>query len=748
LGPAEASAYKYKAFISYSHRDEKWARWLHRALETYRVPRHLVGQQTSMGVIPVRPSPVFRDRDELPSATDLGAKLREALEGSACQIVICSPASAASHWVNEEILSFKRLGRAERIFALIVGGEPYASGMPGRESEECFPPALRYQLDLDGKLSDVPAEPIAADARPGKDGKSNAQIKLLAGMLGVGFDALRQRELQRRQRRLVMLTSAALTGMVVAIGLATSAVIARNEAQLQRERAEKEAETARKTSAFMVGLFKVADPSQARGQITAVELLQVGARRIDTELKGQPGVQATLMDTIGTVYTGLGLYNDAHTMLERALAQRRALAPVDPREIARSQVHLAQVLTEKAELEAAERLFNEAIAVLQGSASEFVSADELAAALAGLAEVYFRAGRYPEAEPLLARVYEIRRARLPPGDPAIADALEELGLNQFDQGNYERAEIYLRDALAMRRVSLGDAPHPDVAENLNNLALLLMESSRFEESERLFQEAMTMNSALYGAVHPDVAAGLNNLGLLYRSQGDLAKAEESYSNALGMQRQLRGEKHPEVARVQSNLAFVYYDEGQLARAIDTMREAMEMQRATSGPRHPDTANSMSALGRWLSEAGKDAEAAVLLRQALALLTELHGADHPDVAIAELGLAQTLARTGPLDEALAMAKSAAAKVDEAFGPEHWIAAVAGSTEGSVLAAMGRPAEAEPLLKQGYEALRDNPSARPAYLRRARESLVAFYEESGRKDLALTYRQEASAVAPGS
>jgi len=111
-------AFAYRAFISYSHRDEKWARWLHRALETYRVPKHLVGQTTAMGVIPARTAPVFRDRDELASATDLGTILRAALAGSACQIVICSPASAASHWVNEEILSFKRLGRADRIFCL------------------------------------------------------------------------------------------------------------------------------------------------------------------------------------------------------------------------------------------------------------------------------------------------------------------------------------------------------------------------------------------------------------------------------------------------------------------------------------------------------------------------------------------------------------------------------------------------------------------------------------------------------
>ena len=281
-------AYRYKAFISYSHRDQKWAGWLHRAIETYRVPKHLVGQRTAMGTIPARTAPVFRDRDELASATDLGTKLREALEGSACLLVICSPASAASHWVNEEILSFKRLGRADRIFALIVGGEPYARACPGASARNASR-RLALPAGWDGNLGNAPAEPIAADARPGKDGKSNAQIKLLAGMLGVGFDALRQRELQRRQRRLAIVAASSMAGMVLATGLATMAVIARNDAERQRVRAEKEAGTARKVSSFMVGLFKVADPSEARGKaITAREILKAGGHRIDTELRGSP----------------------------------------------------------------------------------------------------------------------------------------------------------------------------------------------------------------------------------------------------------------------------------------------------------------------------------------------------------------------------------------------------------------------------------------------------------------------------
>ena len=87
------SPFKYRAFISYSHSDEKWARWLHRRLETYRLPRNLVGRETAFGPVPARFTPVFRDRDELATATSLGATLVAALEQSACQIVICSPSA-------------------------------------------------------------------------------------------------------------------------------------------------------------------------------------------------------------------------------------------------------------------------------------------------------------------------------------------------------------------------------------------------------------------------------------------------------------------------------------------------------------------------------------------------------------------------------------------------------------------------------------------------------------------------------
>ncbi|HYG12246.1 MAG TPA: toll/interleukin-1 receptor domain-containing protein [Pyrinomonadaceae bacterium] len=214
--PTANSDYKYWAFISYSHSDEQWAQWLHKELETYRVPRRLVGRTNAFGAVPRRIFPVFRDREELPGAFDLGSNLTDALRLSRNLIVICSPRSAASHWVNEEIKLYKSMGREDRVLCLIVDGEPNASDRPELGMLECFPPALRYRVSADGQLTDMRTEPIAADARKGKDGRENAKLKLLAGVLGVGFDELKQREQRRvRQRRLRLAASVSASLIVL-----------------------------------------------------------------------------------------------------------------------------------------------------------------------------------------------------------------------------------------------------------------------------------------------------------------------------------------------------------------------------------------------------------------------------------------------------------------------------------------------------------------------------------------------------
>lgn len=210
---------QYWAFISYSHRDKAWGDWLHKKLETYKVPKKLVGRPNRTGTVPKRLYPIFRDREELPTSANLGSIIQKGLENSRYLVVICSPKSASSLWVNQEILTFKAMGRSDRVLALIVDGEPNATDKPGQEALECFPEALRYHVNEDGTLSDQPAEPVAGDARPFADGKRNALLKLLAGLLGVDYAILNDREHKRRLRRYLLAATACFLAIATALGI-------------------------------------------------------------------------------------------------------------------------------------------------------------------------------------------------------------------------------------------------------------------------------------------------------------------------------------------------------------------------------------------------------------------------------------------------------------------------------------------------------------------------------------------------
>jgi tetratricopeptide (TPR) repeat protein len=205
-----------------------------RRLEGYRVPARFYGRAAPIGEVGARIAPVFRDRDELPTTSDLGETIRGALRESATLVVICSPTSAKSRWVREEILTFKRMGGSAQVFAFIVEGEPKAEGT----DNDCFSPALRLELGADGQLSATPAEHVAADARPEGDGKEDAFVRLTAGLLGVGFDELRQREQQRRLRRLTWIAAASGIGMAITVSLAAIAWQARNDARRRLEQGE------------------------------------------------------------------------------------------------------------------------------------------------------------------------------------------------------------------------------------------------------------------------------------------------------------------------------------------------------------------------------------------------------------------------------------------------------------------------------------------------------------------------------
>ena len=330
----------YYAFLSYSHKDQMMVDWLHRELERFRVPRVLAGQLTPNGVIPKRLTPIFRDRHELAAADDLGEEIREALAASRYLIVLCSPDAARSRWVNAEIETFKRTRPDGCVLAAIVGGDPFASDVAGRENEECFPPALREKYDRRGRPTGKRAEPLAADLRESGDGKRTGFLKLVAGMLEVGLDDLVQRDTTQRHRRLAYATAASIAGMAITSSLAVAALQARDAARDQRREAEG-------LVAFMVGDLK--DKLEPIGRLDALDgvgsrVLAYYSKQDTSELTDAALIQrARALSLTAQVAYLRGDYDGASRLYREAMAGTGEAVSRDPEDAKRLFDHAQNV---------------------------------------------------------------------------------------------------------------------------------------------------------------------------------------------------------------------------------------------------------------------------------------------------------------------------------------------------------------------------------------------------------------------
>ena len=179
---------KYRAFLSYSHRDTAAAKRLHGRLEGFRIDKDLVGQETPMGPIPKHLRPIFRDRHDFAAGGTLAAQTVTALDSSAALILVASPAAASSKPVNEEVHLFASRHPDRPVIPMIIGGDP------GDSEKECFPPALRREDGSGGGI-------LAADLRDSGDGRELALAKVIARLIGLPPDEVFRRAERERRRK-------------------------------------------------------------------------------------------------------------------------------------------------------------------------------------------------------------------------------------------------------------------------------------------------------------------------------------------------------------------------------------------------------------------------------------------------------------------------------------------------------------------------------------------------------------------
>lgn len=285
----------------------------------------------------------------------------------------------------------------------------------------------------------------------------------------------------------------------------------------ERDIARLEAQKAEQVSQFLIDLFEVSDPNEAKGDtITAREILERGAKKIETELKDQPAVRATMANVIGKVYQSLGLYDRAAEFIEMGLNIRQELYRGDHEELAESYNDWGAILNVQEKYHDAEQAAKRALEMRR-----HVFGDghlKVAESLDNLARLLHNQGKYEEAEPFYRQALEIVEAQLGQDHPAVTNSLNNLAELLHDQGKYEEAEPLYRRTLEIVETHLG-RDHPDIGNSLNNLARLLKDQGRYAEAEHLYLQALEIYKMRFDVDHPNVADGLTNLAELFRVQG-------------------------------------------------------------------------------------------------------------------------------------------------------------------------------------------------------------------------------------
>lgn len=486
----------------------------------------------------------------------------------------------------------------------------------------------------------------------------------------------------------------------------------------ERNRAQIESRKSAQVASFLRGLFEHADPGRVRGpRVTARELLQQGAARIDAELADQPEVQAELMDLMGSVYLSLGLFEDADPLLETSETLRRTELGADAAETLASRLHRGQWLHAVGEYDAAEAVYQELLRRPEGAIPDPLHAEILGA----YGDLLYDLERSEEAEQLFRRTLDIHRDLFGDDHPDVATSLNNLGATLYLRGELEAAEEPLRQALDLRRRLLGP-DHPDVATTLSTLGVLRFVRQDGDEGMALLEDALAIRRRLYGDDHPLVATTLNNLGELARRQGNLDLAVAYLTESTEISRRTHGTEHPAYADTLANLARAVQMQGDQGAAVVLHRQAVKATRRAYSGDTEKLVSTLQRLGEGLIDQGDRESAEGVYREALEMQRRLFPEGHWRIAYPLIRLGSSrLASSDPGAAEPLLAEAYAIRLSQR--PDHWRTAEAKSWLGSCRFALGREEEGRRLLAEAHAELEESRGAEAEETRDARRRLEA-------------------------
>ncbi len=527
-----------------------------------------------------------------------------------------------------------------------------------------------------------------------------------------------------------------LSGTVITLSLAFLGISSAVQAvQLERERdaARLERDRAEAVADLLTDVFSASDPRETLGaEVTARQLLDRGAERIQEDEEMDPEVKAGLMVVLGDVYANYQLIPDAVPLYRAALDITEEARSEPDAELAEAQARLAAALGDAGEFAAADSLLESSLAQIEALDDE-VEPLQRATTLNRMGIVMREAGRYEESEAHYREALAVSRADSATDAAIGTSLLNNLGQLKEAQGRYEEAAVFHREALTQRESTLPPL-HPSVLSSMNNLAGNLDRMGDFEEATELYEELIVRAEQVYGE-SPAVAMYLNNAASTYKRSGRPIEAEPLQRRSLELFRTTLGEDHRRVAMAYNNLANILLDQGRAQEGADMHRQALAMHREIYGESHDLTAGSMSNLAAALRDLRQLDEAIELYEQVLRVDREVLGDEHPYVAQDRVNLASILAeRSAPGDLAAAREQlDVAEELQEAnLPPEDGAHAVRRVESALVYLADGEPEAAEQDARIAVAlnaAIFPDGSARAAY---SQSVLGAALAEQGRLD----------------
>jgi serine/threonine-protein kinase len=422
-----------------------------------------------------------------------------------------------------------------------------------------------------------------------------------------------------RRHRITVATAA-----VVAVSLITGAGVALQQtatARSERDRAQSALREAEEITAFLTSMFEANDPDNSRGQeATARDLLRRGLARVD-DLRGQPLLQARMLDVIGRVHHSLGEYAQARALLEQALSIQEAQLGIDHPDVAQTLMHLAEALRYLSQ-------YTEAQAVAQRALDIHMQAygpmhPEVATSKLQVATMAVYLTDVKRSIALTREALAIREAALGRDHPDVAAALITLGMRLGSLGEYEEGEPYLRRAIAINR-SIGPE-HAELANALINLGYLLENlPARAAEAETLLRQALQMRRATLGVDHPLSNYALGDLLYFLVTQGRYQEALPLAEEFVETAKRIFGAENSRTAAVMVTYAEVLRQAGRLDEALEVARAALESRRRAFGTDNAAYASALSTLALIINQMGQPAEAEQLMLQTIAIRNKTSG----------------------------------------------------------------------------------------------------------------------------